>query len=163
MYGELKLQTFAAIQQTPRRALFSSSSIKLVCATNQLHLHTLMPSSFSLLLLLLIFSGPGAMSRAEYSRKVFVASKTGYLTKKSSTSRQAAGKGAGIGKIKFLNYVSKKRYFVLTGQSLMYHHDHNKLDDPLHSKVCASVCASVCVCVCVCVCVRVCVFAGRHG
>lgn len=94
------------------------------------------------------------MSRAEYSRKVFVASKTGYLTKKSSTSRQAAGKGAGIGKIKFLNYVSKKRYFVLTGQSLMYHHDHNKLDDPLHSKVCASVCASVCVCASACMCVR---------
>lgn len=94
--------------------------------------------------ILFLSVGPGSMSRAEYSRKVFVASKTGYLSKKSSTSQQAAAKGAGIGKIKFLNYVSKKRYFVLTGESLMYHHDHAKLDDPLHSKVFYGVCGCIC-------------------
>ncbi|CBJ33808.1 hypothetical protein Esi_0621_0001 [Ectocarpus siliculosus] len=33
-----------------------------------------------------------------------------------------------------MNYVSKKRFFVLTGESLLYHHDHKNLDDPLNSK-----------------------------
>ncbi|CAM9324323.1 unnamed protein product, partial [Ectocarpus sp. 13 AM-2016] len=77
--------------------------------------------------------GPGALSRAAYARKVFVASKTGYLTKKSGTA-QGGAKNGGIGKIKFMNYVAKKRFFVLTGESLMYHHDHKNLDDQLNSK-----------------------------
>ena len=76
--------------------------------------------------------GPAGLSRLAYARKVYVASKTGYLMKKSGASM---GAKHGMGKIKFMNYVAKKRFFVLTGTSLMYHHDHRNLDDSLNSKV----------------------------
>ncbi|CAN0043227.1 unnamed protein product, partial [Ascophyllum nodosum] len=77
--------------------------------------------------------GPKGLTRAAYARKVFVASKTGYLMKKSGTElRESNGKG--VMKIKLMNYVTKKRFFVLTGASLMYHRDHRNLDDPTSSK-----------------------------
>ena len=79
---------------------------------------------------------PKGLTRAAYARKVFVASKTGYLTKKSGRElRESNGKRV-MKKIKFMNYVTKKRFFVLTGASLMYHRDHRKLDDHTSSKVC---------------------------
>ena len=90
---------------------------------------------------------PKGLTRAAYARKVFVASKTGYLTKKSGTElRESNGKRV-MKKIKFMNYVvTKKRFFVLTGASLMYHRDHRKLDDPTSSKVCVVFVWCVCVC-----------------
>ena len=95
---------------------------------------------------------PKGLTRAAYARKVFVASKTGYLMKKSGTElRESNGKG--VIKIKFMNnYVTKKRFFVLTGASLMYHRDHRKLDDPTSSKVCVVFVWCVCVYLLKCVC-----------
>lgn len=55
--------------------------------------------------------------------------------KKSGTELGENSGGSGLGKIKFMNYVAKKRFVVLTGTSLMYHHDHKNLDDPTSSKV----------------------------
>lgn len=72
------------------------------------------------------------LSRAAYGRRVFVPMKSGYLMKRASKTRTELSNS--LGKIKFLNYVTKRRFFVLTGTSLAYHHDHRNLDDPLHSK-----------------------------
>ena len=95
---------------------------------------------------------PKGLTRAAYARKVFVASKTGYLMKNSGTElRESNGKRV-MKKIKFMNYATKKRFFVLTGASFMYHRDHRKLDDPTSSKVCVVVFVW-----CVCVFIEVCV------
>lgn len=75
------------------------------------------------------------LSRAAYARKVFVGIKTGYLMKRAS---KLMGDNNQLGKIKFLNYVMKRRFFVLTGTTLAYHHDHKNLDDSLNSKVCVN-------------------------
>lgn len=61
-----------------------------------------------------------------------MAMKSGYLVKRASKTPTELSNN--LGKIKFLNYVSKRRFFVLTGTTLAYHHDHRNLDDPLHSK-----------------------------
>ena len=80
-----------------------------------------------------------------------MASKTGYLTKKSGTQlRESNGKRV-MKKLNFMNYVTKKRFFVLTGASLMYHRHHRKLDDPTSSKVCVVFVWCVCVFIKVCV------------
>ena len=94
---------------------------------------------------------PKGLTRAAYARKVFVASKTGYLIKKSGTElRESNGKR--VMKIKFMNYATEMRFFVLAGAPLMYNRDHRKLDDPTSSKVCVVFVWCACVYLLKCVC-----------